>query len=256
MIKHIIVLFIAVLFLSSCNSNKRIVYFSNNKIAADSTALKYETVLQPDDILLITVTSVDAELANNFNLMYLNAQSTESRTTANEDLFSYLIDQQGEIDFPVLGKIKLAGLTRIEAELKIKELLRTKGSLKNAGVNLRLLNFKFSVTGEVRNPGTYPVRGDRITVLEAVSMAGDLTIYGKRKDITIIREIDGVRTMNTVDITDASIITSPYYYLAHNDVIYVKPNKTRVNSSVVGPNITVGISAISLLITIITLSLR
>lgn len=247
-------LLVIVLFISSCASKKSILYLQNNELINKENDAIYENKLQPDDNLVITVTSNPPALANQFNIIYLNMASTESRTTQNEELISYLIDQRGEIDFPVIGKIKLAGLTRVEAELKIKELL--KDYLPKAGVNLRVLNFKISVMGEVVRPGVQRITGDRATILEAISLAGDLTIYGNRKDVNLIREVDGKITITEIDITQADIINSPYYYLSHNDVIYIKPNKTRINSSIIGPNITVGISAISLLITIIALSIR
>ncbi len=215
----------------------------------------YQNALQPDDKLSITVTSEEPELANDFNLIYLYTRSTQMTTMTNSDImYTYLIDQEGNIDFPVLGKVHLAGFTRIEAEAKIKELISK--YIKNPGVNLRVLNFKVSVLGEVSNPGLQNVMGDRVTIFEALSAAGDLTIYGKRNDILLIREKDGEKEVKVLDITDSAIIDSEYYYLAHNDVIYVKPNKTRVNSSVVGPNITLALSAVSLLVTIIALSTR
>lgn len=247
-----ILLICMVLFLTSCASNKNILYIQNPP--EQGSVLKYENTLQPDDMLLITVTADEPEVAKDFNLLYLNLQSTETRNASDQILYSYQVDQMGEINFPVLGKIKLAGLTRIEAENKIKTLL--KDYVVNAGVTIKVLNFKVSVLGEVNNPGEITVQGDRITILEALSKAGDMTIYGKRKEILLIREKDGVQTITPIDITKSDFITSPYYYLAHNDVIYVKPNKTRVNSSVIGPNITVGISALSLVITIIALSTK
>lgn len=247
-----ILLVCMVLFLTSCASNKNILYIQNPP--QQGSVLKYENTLQPDDMVMITVTADEPEIAKDFNLMYLNLQSTETRNSSDPSLYSYQIDQMGDINFPVLGKIKLAGLTRIQAENKIKALL--KDYIVNAGVILRVLNFKVSVLGEVSKPGEINVTGDRITILEALSKAGDMTIYGKRKEILLIREKDGVQTITPIDITKSDFITSPYYYLAHNDVLYIKPNKTRVNSSVVGPNITVGISALSLIITIIALSTR
>ncbi|OYQ32123.1 hypothetical protein CHU92_14710 [Flavobacterium cyanobacteriorum] len=246
-------LLLAALFFNSCASNKAIHYLQNTKgIAAEGTL--YENTLQPDDNLLITVTAEEPELAKDFNLIYLNMQSSENRNIVDPTLYSYILDQRGEIDFPVLGKIKLSGLTRIQAEEKIKQLL--KNYIVNPGVNLRILNFKVSVVGEVSRPGAVRVTGDRITILEALSECGDMTIYGKRKEVLVIRDKDGATTVASVDITDPKLITSPYYYLAHNDVVYVKQNRTRVNSSVIGPNLTVGISALSLIVTIIALSTR
>ncbi len=241
------------LMITSCASNKKILYLQDAG-AMNSAVQSYANVIEPDDNVMITITSDVPALAMPFNNTYLSMQSTDVRNSTNPELQGYLIDESGEIDFPILGKIKLAGLTRVEAEDKIKVLL--KPHIVNAGVNLRVLNFKVSVLGEVKNPGAFPIKGDRFTILEALGAAGDLTIYGNRSEIMIIREEKGVRSINEVDITSTDFINSPYYYLSHNDVVYVKPNKTKVNSSVVGPNLTVGISAISLLITIITLSTR
>jgi polysaccharide export outer membrane protein len=128
--------------------------------------------------------------------------------------------------------------------------------IKNPSVNLRILNYKFSVIGEVNNPGTFKIESERVTLLEALSQASDLTIYGKRSNILIIREINGKKEYNRVDITKADFINSPFYYLVQNDVIVVEPNKTKVNSSVIGPNITVTISALSLLTTILLIITR
>jgi polysaccharide export outer membrane protein len=125
--------------------------------------------------------------------------------------------------------------------------------IKNPIINLRIMNFKFSVQGEVTLPGTYTVASERITLIEALSMAKDLTIYGKRNNILIIREIDGVKSYNRVDITQADFMNSPYYYLAQNDVVYVEPNKNKINGAAIGPNTSVIISVTSLLITLITL---
>ena len=145
-------------------------------------------------------------------------------------------------------------MTRIEAIQKVKSLLTN--HIKDPLVNIRILNFKVSVLGEVNKPGVHTIQSERITLLEALSLSGDMTIYGKRNSILIIREIEGEKVIKKVDITKRDFINSPYYYLSQNDVIYVEPNKTKVNASVVGPNITVGISALSLIITIIALTLR
>ncbi|WP_294819408.1 polysaccharide biosynthesis/export family protein [uncultured Flavobacterium sp.] len=254
MIKRGIFFLIAVFVFASCASRKEMLYLTNNPVESSST-VKFETTLQPDDNLIITVTSNEPKLANDFNMLYLTAQGTQvMQVGSNTILYSYLIDQNGEIDFPVLGKLKLSGLTRVEAEQKLRDLLVKQ--ISDVGVNLRVLNFKVTVEGEVNNPGPVSVVGDRITIFEAIGYAGDLTIYGKRQNVKLIREKDGVKTIVTLDLTDGSIINSPYYYLAHNDLIYVEPNKTRINSSVIGPNLTVGISALSLIVTIIALSTR
>ena len=255
MIKKALVFLGLVLILSSCASNKKIIYLNEAAAGTTSSLVEYQNKLQPDDNLIITVTADEPTLAAPFNLMYVNSQTSQlTNINSSDALTSYLIDQNGEIDFAGIGKVKLSGLTRIEAENKIKELVSRE--IVDPVINLRLINFKVSVMGEVLRPGTIRIVGDRVTILEALSLAGDMTIYGKREDIMVIREANGAKTVNYVDITDKDIINSPFYYLDQNDLIYVKPNKTRVNSSVIGPNLTVGISALSLVVTIIALSLR
>ncbi|MEL1243402.1 polysaccharide biosynthesis/export family protein [Flavobacterium sp. DGU11] len=255
MLKKVIVFLTLALVVTSCASSKKILYLNNSGSEAEFEAVKYANLLQPDDNLLITVTADEPSLAAAFNIMYLSLQSSGLNNASNSSaLTTYLINQNGEIDFPGLGIIKLAGLTRIDAEAKIRGLLAK--HIANPGVNLRVMNFKVSVIGEVLRPGQLQMGSDRATILEAISMAGDMTIYGKRKEVMVIREKQGIKSINYVDLTDVNIVNSPFYYLSQNDVVYVKPNQTRVNSSVVGPNLTIGISAVSLLVTIIALSTR
>lgn len=163
----------------------------------------------------------------------------------------YLVDHSGNIDFPVLGKLKISGMTRTQVLQFLKE--KISSYIKNPIITMRLTNFKISVQGEVTSPGVYPITTERVTLIEALSMARDLTILGKRNNILIIREIDGVKTYNRVDITKSDFINSPFYYLSQNDVVYVEPNKNKVNGSAVGPNTGVLISVTSLIITVITL---
>ena len=212
------------------------------------SALTYEPKLKTDDLLMISVTAENPELAVPYNLSVATANSNVQGT---DPRITYLIDKEGNVDFPVLGKIKLMGLTRIEAVQKMQSVL--KEYIKNPIVNLRILNYKVTVLGEVSKPGVQTIQTERITLLDALSAAGDLTIYGRRNAVTIIREKDGVKTIAKVDLTKRDFIDSPYYYLSQNDVVYVEPNKTRVDSSVVGPNIAVFVSIISLVITVATL---
>jgi polysaccharide export outer membrane protein len=207
---------------------------------------------------MIIVSADDPESALPFNLTTISVPSAMNTTSGTvitargqESMQSYLVDASGFIDFPVLGKLKVGGLTRSE----LMKLLETKIAqyIKNPIINVRLMNFKVSVQGEVTNPGTFSVNSDRVTLIEAISMAKDLTIYGKRDNILIIREVNGVKSYNRVDITKADFINSPYYYLSQNDVVYVEPNKTRINGAAVGANTGVIISITSLLITVITL---
>jgi polysaccharide export outer membrane protein len=242
----------------SCTSKKGIVYLQQSiGEQKESKSSNYEPILQADDVLLIVISAENPEVAAPYNLNYLLAlQGTQTAATSSLglQLQSYIIDREGNVDFPLLGKIKLGGLTRIEAIQKIKVLLEP--HLKDASVNLRILNFKISVIGEVNRPGSFPIQSERITLLEALSLAGDLTIYGNRTSILIIREKEGLKTIEKVDITKRDFINSPYYYLCQNDQIYVEPNKTKVNASVIGPDVTVAFSALSILVTILALTIK
>ena len=153
--------------------------------------------------------------------------------------------------YKILGKLKISGLTRTEVLKMFHE--RISKYIEKSIINLRILNFKISVQGEVTVPGTYSIASERITLIEALSMAKDLTIYGKRDNILIIRETDGIKSYNRVDITKSDFINSPFYYLAQNDVVYVEPNKNKINGAAIGTNASVIISVTSLLITLITL---
>lgn len=240
---------ITLLLLTSCVSRKKIVYL--NQLEADKTEdlNPYTTTLQPDDLLSIIVNSKQEMLVEDFNLSPVGLQADSETGAGQQRIQTYLIDKDGFIDFPEIGKIKLGGLTREEAITALTDVI--KPHVTDALINLRILNFKITVQGEVAKPGTFPISTERITLFQALSLAGDMTIYGKRKDVLIIREFDGKRTFTKVDITNPDFMNSDFYYLKQNDVVYVEPNKTQVNSSVIGRDLTVAISAISLLVTII-----
>lgn len=237
----------------SCASDKTI-YYLQGDLKKSEIPSTYDPVLQPADELLIIISAENPEVAAPYNLYSFILQTNTSVMGGQERTLTYLIGKDGTIDMPILGTVKLEGLSRKEAIEKIKGLLV--GHIKEPIVNLRLTNFKISVLGEVNKPGTLVIENDRVTILEALSFAGDLTIYGKRNDIKVIREVGGVKTINSVDLTNSNLINSPYYFLDQNDVVYVEPNKTKVNSSVVGPNITVILTSISLLIAILALTIK
>ncbi len=159
----------------------------------------------------------------------------------------YLVDRDGEIDFPVIGKLKIAGLSPEE----VRALLRDKLSdyLKDPIINIRLMNYTVTVLGEVNNPGTYPVNGEQITVLEALGLAGDLTIKGMRKNVLIIRDFNGTKVYTRIDLTRKDVLDSPVYYLTQNDVVYVEPNNSAIASSSLDQRTSITISIISTLIT-------
>lgn len=243
-----------VFLLFSCASRKDIIYYQNiDTIKAGQNTNSYEVKIQPDDLLMIIVSAEDPEIALPFNLSTVAVQNNLNlqAATSQNVIQSYLVDKSGNIEFPVLGKLQIGGLTRTEALQLLKDKIGV--YIKNPIINMRIMNFKISMQGEVNIPGTYTVASERITLIEALSMAKDMTIYGKRDNILIIREVNGIKSYNRVDITKADFINSPFYYLAQNDVVYIEPNSTKVNASAVGPNTSVIISAVSILISLCVL---
>jgi polysaccharide export outer membrane protein len=235
-------------FLLGCVSSKKINYFQdtlNQNITEE--LVNYEPILQIGDILNINVSTIEKGAAIPFNLF-------EAQTMANQIPLPYIVNADGEINFPVLGKIKVTKLTTKQlTDLLSKNLLPY---LKDPIVNVRITNFKVTILGEVKNPGNYPVLNERISIIEALGLAGDLTIYGDRQNIILIREQNGTRIFQTIDITNKELFSNPYFYLAQNDALYIASNKTKVNSSNVGPNTSVIISSISILVTLIAILVR
>lgn len=235
----------------SCASPKNIVYLQNASSSAGKNSASYELLIQPDDMLQIIVSAENPEVAAPYNL---KSGPVDGAMGGQSQGDTYLVDKNGEIDFPQIGKVALKGLSRLEAIEKLKDIL--KEHINNPTIQLKITNFKISVLGEVASPGVRNVSGERITLLEALSMSGDLTIYGKRKNIMVVREKDGVKTIEKVNITQADFINSPYYYLAQNDVVYVEPNKTQVNNSVLGSDIRTTLSVLSFAIGVILIFTR
>lgn len=159
----------------------------------------------------------------------------------------YIIDKNGNIDFPVIGEVKLVGLTPEEAKKMLAKELEP--YLKNPIINIRLKNFTVTVLGEVKTPGTYPVLGEQITILEAIGLANDLTIKGKRKNVLVIRDFNGTKVYHRIDLTSKEALDSPVYYLTQNDVVYIEPNKSAVTASQLDNRATIIVSIFSVLIT-------
>lgn len=240
-------LFALAICITSCASRKDLAYLQNaDEISTEDASFSFEPTLKVDDLLSIIVSAETPEVTIPFNLPQI--QGNYQINNNQNGIKTYLIDANGFIDFPVVGSIKLGGLSRTDAVAKLKEAVAV--YIINPSINLRILNYKITVIGEVVKPGRYPLESERITLIEALSAAGDLTIYGRRDNILIIREVEGKKSFNRVDITSADFINSPYYYLTQNDQIVVEPNKARMNASVVGPNITLFISALSVLVSL------
>lgn len=223
---------IITLLFTSCASKKDIVYFQNAK--------NFETIVDTDtfkaklkvgDIVSVYVSTIDLEVTKPYNLIIQSSGGGGSGSGGGGRLIDYLIDSDGNIDFPVLGKVKLVGLTTEEA----KELFKTKFSegdlLKDPVIILRVLNFRVTVAGEVRSPGVYPVSGERVSILEALGMAGDLTIKGRRDNVLVVRDFNGTKTYTRVDLTNKEVFNSPVYYLTQNDYVYVEPNNSSISNA-------------------------
>ena len=249
------------LLVSSCASTKDIVYFQNRLINQPEKIDKHAgIVIQPKDMLSISVSSRNPELVAMFNLslvQYTPGTEMGGAGGGQQRMLGYVVDNNGCIDFPVLGTLKVAGLTRWELAELIKTRLLKDGLLTDAVVTVEFMNFKVSVLGEVNNPDTYTIQGDKVTILQALSLAGDLTIYGMRENVSVIRERDGERTFYQVNLCDVNLFKSPAYYLQQNDVIYVEPSEERARQSTIDDKnlrlTSIALSASSLLMSIASL---
>lgn len=229
----LLVILSAILTLSSCATVKNIAYFQNKLVDQPEKIDKHAgIVIQPKDMLSIVVSSKNPELVVIFNLPVVSYQAgSEVVSSGYQRLMGYVVDNDGFIDFPVLGPIKVAGLTRWELAELIKGKLIDGGYLNDAVVTVEFMNFKVSVIGEVNSPGTYSVEGDKVTILQAISLARDLTIFGQRENVSVIRERDGERTIYEVNLCDVSLFKSPAYYLQQNDIVYVQPSDIKARQS-------------------------
>jgi polysaccharide export outer membrane protein len=209
----------------------------------------YTPFFKIDDFLNITVFGSDENSVKPFNLPNISSPSNRGYSIGAPSSIGYLIDENGNIEFPILGKIKLAGLTRIQATELLKEKLKV--YISNPIVNIQILNFKITVLGEVKNPGTFTIPNERITLFEAIGLAGDLNITGVRKNVLVIREENGVKKEYRVNLNSKTALNSPVYYLNQNDLVYVEPNQAKSNSALISSASGVFISVASLLITMI-----
>ncbi len=239
----LLILLVGVAALSSCGSSKQVVYFQDLK--PGETEIKLPEVkaitIRPEDKISIIVNSRDPQLTDLFNLPYVTRQlgitSTVYTTRNSQGVSAYTVDVDGEIDFPVLGKIYVAGMKREEIAECIKNELIKENLVKDPVVTVEFANLCVSVLGEVNNPGRFSIDRDRLTVLDALSMAGDLTIYGNRNKVMVLRQEGEVQRVYGLDLTSGNhVYTSPAYYLQQNDVVYVEPNAVKARQSTVNGN--------------------
>lgn len=232
---------IITLLLSSCASMEHIYYFQDFQTEASEqpVAVLQEIRIRPEDKISILVNSKDPLLADLFNLPLVSRYVGQSSVAVgqNQGVSGYTVDTDGKIDFPVLGEISVAGKTREEIAACIKHELISGDLVKDPVVTVEFLNLAVSVMGEVNKPGRYNIDRDKITLLDALSMAGDLTIHGKRDNVMVLREEDGMQRGYRVNLGSArELYASPVYYLQQNDVVYVEPNSMRARQSTVNGN--------------------
>lgn len=238
-------------FCSSCSSSRQVSYLQKLGEELYDTLQTYDARIKPKDLLTVSVSCSDPEAALPFNLIVPVSQVDINPTNlvSQPTLQNYLVNNQGEITFPVLGTLKVGGMTTQEtSEMIIGKLERY---LKEKPiVTVRLVNYKVSVIGEVSRPGVYTVNNEQINIFEAVAMAGDLTIYGKRDNVRIIRNEGGRQKLITLNLNDENIIYSPDFYLRQNDILYVEPNQAKKQSANIGSSTNLLVSITSILISL------
>lgn len=246
-----------VLMLGSCGSTKNVAYFKNSdSVDLSQSQYLYDARIMPKDQLTITVSAEDDEAVIPFNMTVPTPYTANQRSTYSQAMLqTYLVDNKGNINFPIVGELHVGGLTKSEAEALVKEKIKPYMSTNvNPIVTVRMTGYQISVLGEVTRPGTFTVSREKITILEALAQAGDLTIYGVRDNVKLIREdASGKKTIVEMNLNDANIINSPYYYLQQNDVVYVTPNKVKAQNSSVGSMTSLWFSATSILISLTSL---
>ena len=255
--------------LASCQSYKRVPDLQSYEALTDKGYKEivinevnqqdtlYDARIQPKDLLSITVNTSDPQAAAPFNLTMQTsinvAQANSTYVTSQPTLQQYLVNNEGEIDFPVIGKLKIGGLTKTAAEKLIREQLRP--YLKETPiVTVRMSNYKISVIGEVNRPGTFTINNEKVNLFEALAMAGDMTVYGIRSNVKLIREDNnGQRNIISLNLNEQNILHSPYYYLQQNDILYVTPNKTKAKNASISNSTTIWFSVVGTLVSLASL---
>lgn len=257
---HIIPALWILLTLAGCQSYKKVPYLQDIRQAeattGESVASLYDARIMPKDLLTIVVSCPEEpELAEPFNLIVSSpiSNSVNKITTTQPVLQQYLVDNAGNVDFPVLGTLHLGGLTKSEAEQLIKDKLSPQFQQMPI-VTVRMVNYKISVIGEVAKPGTFTISNEKVNVLEALAMAGDMTIYGLRDNVKLIREdSEGRSQIIPLNLNDQDLLDSPHYYLQQNDILYITPNKTKAKTADINTSTTIWFSVVGSLVSLATL---
>lgn len=256
--RNFFICLIAILLFASCKSYKKVPYLQDAETVQQAVQQEnlYDAKIMPKDLLTIVVSCTSPELAVPFNLTVATPASAAGNNlllTTQPVLQPYLVDNEGKINFPVLGELKVGGLTKREAEQLIIDKL--KPYIKETPiVMVRMVNYKISVLGEVTRPGTFTISNEKVNLLEALAMAGDMTVWGVRDNVKLIREgADGKQEIVTLDLNKAETILSPYYWLQQNDIVYVTPNKAKARNSDIGNSTSLWFSATSILVSLASL---
>ncbi|MFR9556197.1 MAG: polysaccharide biosynthesis/export family protein [Rikenellaceae bacterium] len=240
--KRLLYILVSFVLLSSCETQKSVLYLQNTQYNTNYRITSGgEIRLQPDDMVSIVVSSKNPELASVFNMVAVSPVTASGEDVSNSlngsnvgsqnRVLCYTVDPDGEIEYPVLGKIKVAGFTQFELSAMIQQMIADSEMIKDPIVTVQFVNLSFSTLGEVNAPGNYIITKDKITIFEALSMSGDLTISGVRDNVSVIRNTNGVLKTYKLDLKSTDIYTSPAFYIHQNDVIYVEPNKYKANQS-------------------------
>jgi len=249
---------VAALLLCSCAASKRINYIQDAKLdTPEKIAENYQIRIKPLDKLTVVVNSKDPELAAPFNTATsfnsLTGIPTGYNATSTNVLQVRTVDENGNLLMPIIGEFHCAGKTRAELARAIQQKIIGDGYISDPTVNVQFVDMKISVLGEVARPGQYDIVNDRISILDALALAGDMTIYGVRSNVKVRREIDGKYTIGELDLTKEDIFKSPYFYLQQNDMIYVEPNKYKAQTGEINQNRTFWLSVTSTLVSVATL---
>ena len=257
-LNSLFVALVVTLVATSCKTPKNIAYIQNSdSINYAKSEFLYDAHIMPKDILTITINTVNPEASAPFNLIVRPTLTsvTSNIPTSGGALQTYLVDNNGCIDFPVVGTLKVGGLTKSMCEKLIHDKIeRYMNAEENPIVTVRMSNYKISVIGEVNRPGMFTVGNEKINIFEALAQAGDLSIYGVRDRVKLIREnAQGRKEIHTINLNDANIVNSPYYYLQQNDVVYVEPNSVKAKNSAIGTSTTIWISVTGALVSLASL---
>lgn len=243
--------------LASCSAQKRVWYIQDARVETPEQILRNGQIrIKPLDRLTVVVNSRDPELAVPFNssTSYSSLSGTPTATASGvQSLQVRTVDEEGFLDMPVIGKIDCRDKTRTELAEAIATKIAEEGYINEPTVNVQFADMKIAVLGEVARPGEYTVRHDRLSVFDALAMAGDMTVFGMRNEVTVIREADGKRTVMLLDLTSRKVFESPAFYLQQNDVIYVKPNKYKAQSGEISQNRSFYLSLVGTAISVATL---